>query len=45
MNQENTDKSFVKFGGYDAEGFEDSNNIIKLDTMTKDSWSVQGTSS
>ena len=37
---ENEKKSFVKFGGYDPEGFEDANDIKLMTTIKDDSWAV-----
>ena len=44
MDQENKNESFVKFGGYDPEGFQDSNDIKILKTIDKESWKFQGIS-
>jgi hypothetical protein len=42
MDKDNETNSFVKFGGYDKEGFDDPNDFAIIETVTQDSWRFFG---
>lgn len=42
MDKEDEDNGFVKFGGYDPEGFKNIDDVKIIETIGPDTWSFHG---